>query len=222
MALSGTGGVNSVNGMTPGSSLRDFDTVSINGPVVQNRQSPTSGVVAPVPTPTDVSAFEKSQSNNPLQVSADYKRNMAMASGVKFMVDVMNANNAYRNIEGTAQMNIIQARNQAADSLYRGRQAAFNSRSEGYQLGERSGLNAAAQGQDLSGAGAEKVRASYEAMGIMNGMQEEANSISEALGFELEEINYDYQVESAGIQRDQAIIGAAINGGISAYQYGAM
>jgi hypothetical protein len=132
-------------------------------------------------------------------------------AGASFFADVLNANSAYATVQGQAQMNILQARNQAADAISRGRQAQLDAQSEGYQAGQSALLAMAAQGQDIQGAGVEKIQGSYEAMGIMNGMREEINSMREALGFKLEEVNYDYQVAQAGIGRKNAIIGSALN-----------
>lgn len=140
-------------------------------------------------------------------------------AGAKFMLEVVNAQSQYQTIKGQASLNIMQARNSAADALNRGRQAQSDAQSEGYQAGQESLLSAAAQGQDVNGAGAGKIQASYEAMGIYNGMREEINSMREALGLELEEINYDYQVGQADIQRTNSMIGSALSFGATAAYY---
>jgi hypothetical protein len=141
----------------------------------------------------------------------DYRKGQAILSGVKFVADVLKANAAFSTIEGQAQLNILQARNQGADAIYRGRQAQMDRQSEGYQQGQNALLAMAAQGQDVGGAGVQKIQASIEAMGIFNGMKEEINSMREALGFELEEINYDYQVNQARNEKNAAILGSALN-----------
>lgn len=137
-------------------------------------------------------------------------------AGAGFLIDIANANNAYVATTGQAQLNIIQARNQAADALYRGHQSALDQQLQGYQAGQHSQLSAAAQGQDVSGAGAQKVQGSQEAVGIFNGMKEEINSMREALGYQLEEVVYDYQTDQAAITRDNAYIGAGLNLGAAA------
>jgi hypothetical protein len=131
-------------------------------------------------------------------------------AGASFLVEIANANNAYNAVTAQAQANIMMARNQGADAIYRGHQAQLERQSEGYNAGQESQLNAAARGQDVSGAGAQKIKGSYEAMGIMNGMKEEINSMREALGYKLEEVNYGYQEANAGIARNNALIGAGI------------
>jgi hypothetical protein len=140
-----------------------------------------------------------------------------MLAGAQFSLDLLNANSAYNTAKGQASLNIIQSRNQAADAIFRGRQAQLDAQSEGYQAGQSALLSAAAQGQDIQGAGVEKIQGSLEAIGIMNGMREEINSMREALGFKLEEVNYDYQVAQAGQAKKNAIIGSALNFGASAY-----
>ncbi len=133
----------------------------------------------------------------------------ALAAG-EFIIDVINVNSAYQNATGQAQLNIQMARNSANDAIYRGRQAAFARQSEGYQAGQDATLAMAAQGQDVRGDATGKLRGSYEAMGYMNSAQEEINSMREAMGYELEEINYEYQGEMAGINRDIGYWGAGL------------
>jgi hypothetical protein len=151
-----------------------------------------------------------------VETESDYSNVKTSLAGAKFMLDVMNANSQYSTIKGQAQLNIMQARNSAADALYRGRQAQRDAQSEGDQAGQQALLNAAAQGQDVNGEGTRYVQSSYEVMGIMDGMREEINGMREALGYELEEINYDYQVAQAGIQHRNALIGSALNFGATA------
>lgn len=150
----------------------------------------------------------------------NFRQAQLMASGLQFMAEVWNANNAYRSIDATAQLNITQSKNQEADALNRGRQAGLNAQSEGYQNGQDALLNASAQGQDVRGAAVKKIQGSYEAMGYYNQAQEEINGYREALGYELEQVNFDYQVKSASINKDFAIIGSALNFGANAYAYG--
>lgn len=133
-----------------------------------------------------------------------------LAAG-EFIVDVMNANSAYQNVKGQAQINIMLARNSANDAIYRGREAALSRQSEGFRAGEDASLAMAAQGQDVGGAAVSKVKGSYEAMGYMNAAREEINSMREAMGYQLEEINYEYQANMAGVNRDLAIIGSGLN-----------
>jgi hypothetical protein len=137
----------------------------------------------------------------------------AIQAGAQFFSDIFNANSAYNAATGEARLNIMQARNQAADALYRGRQARMDAESEGRQAGESALLAMAVQGQDVSGAAVQKIQSSYEATGVFNGMREEINSIREALGYELEEVAYNYQMRNAGIARQTAIIGSMINFG---------
>jgi len=144
------------------------------------------------------------------EVSDAYKGLKIGLAAAEFGIDMMNANSRYRTISDQAQFNIVQAQNQRADSLYRGRLAAGRAESKGRQAGEQSLLALAAQGQDVSGAAAQRVQGSYEAVGIENALQEEINSMREALGFELEQIGYDYQIKTAGIERDASVISSGL------------
>jgi hypothetical protein len=144
-------------------------------------------------------------------------RNAQLAlAGAQFGLDIMNASTQYRNVEGQARFAIIQSRNQAADALYRGRQAAFDTQSEGRDAGEDALLALAAQGQDVQGAGAQRIVQSYEGMAEQNAAIVEANAMREALGFKLEEIAVDYQLDTARINRDQQYISSALTFGAQA------
>ena len=126
-------------------------------------------------TGTDIS---KPDVNKPEGMSRLDKAKMGLA-GAKTLLDIANAYNAYSATVGQAQLNIMMARNQASDAIYRGHQAQLERQSEGYNMGQQALLSAAARGQDVSSAGVEKIQGSYEAMGIMNGMQEQINSMKD-------------------------------------------
>lgn len=142
---------------------------------------------------------------------ADYANARKAIAAGNFLVDVMNAQNAYQNAGGQAALNIMMARNSASDAIYRGRQAALDRQSEGFKAGEDASLAMAAQGQDVQASATSKVRGSYEAMGYMNAAREEINAIREAMGYELEIVNYELQQDMALINRDVAVIGSALN-----------
>ena len=151
------------------------------------------------------------------QAGSQYKQEKLALAGAQFAVSVLNANAALRQAQGTAQFNIQMARNQAKDSIFRGRQAASQAQSQGRAMSDQAILAMAAQGQDVSGAGVQRVAGSYEAVAEQNAMQLEINGIKEALGFELEEVNYNFQVANAEINRDMTILSSALNLGAQAY-----
>lgn len=186
----------------------------------------TSGVITP-----DVQA-QDSVAKGAAEVTADrataavledqgaqYNRAQQMLAAGGFLIDVMNANNAYQNAVGEARINIMLARNSANDAISRGRQAALDRQLEGYQAGQDATLAMAAQGQDVTGAGVSKVQGSYEAMGYFNAAREEINSFREALGYELEIVSYEYQSEVAGYNRDVAIWGSALKTAVTMGAY---
>lgn len=154
--------------------------------------------------------------------AGQYRQEKLALAGAKFGMDILNANLQYRQIAGQAAFNIQMAKNQAADSLFRGRQAASQAQSQGRAAGDQAILAMAAQGQDVSGAGVGRVVGSYEAVAEQNAMQLEINGIKEALGFQLEEVNYNFQVQNAKINRDATILSSALNLGAQAYGLGAM
>lgn len=140
-----------------------------------------------------------------------YRTGQQILAAGEFIVDVLNAQSAYRNAAGQAGINIQMARNSANDAIYRGRQAAFDRQSEGFQAGEDVALAMAAQGQDVSAGATEKLRGSYQAMGYVNAAREEINAMREAMGYQLEEIQYNYDSEMAEINRDIAIWGSGLS-----------
>jgi hypothetical protein len=148
------------------------------------------------------------------------KADMALA-GAEFIINVLNAQSAYNTAKGQAGLNITMARNQAADALYRGHQAAMDAQSEGNNAGQSALLNMAAQGQDVNGSAVTKVQGSYEAMGVYNGMREEINSMREALGFELEEVAIDYQLKTAKAARNASMISSGLTLAAKSYAAGA-
>lgn len=183
----------------------------------------TSGVVtADEAQPTDKGLTAKGTTENPLVVSEEYRKSKFALESAKFFLDVFNADRKYNAAVGQAQLNGIQIRNQISDTLYRGRQSALNAQLEGKQAGEQASLAAAAQGQDIAGAGVQKVVGSQEAMGLYNSMREEMNAIREAYGLELEQISQDYQVAQADIERQSSMISSGLNlaSGFASYKYG--
>ena len=218
-AIGGAIGVEGTSGIKASAKVSNTSGV-ISAKTLTNDSQVSNEMSMPVgeefKTQTAASAIAN-QTKQSAQQYKDYKSGQLMLAGAQFGLDVFNANSAYSAAKGQAALNIIQSRNQAADSLFRGRQAQADAQSEGVQAGQSALLAMAAQGQDLQGAGVEKIQGSLEAMGIMNGMREEVNAMREALGFKLEEINYDYQLVQAGQARNNAIIGSALNLAASAY-----
>lgn len=168
-----------------------------------------------VPTGDEFATPSKTTADTIKQEGIKTRQLVAISAGAEFFADVFNANSAYNAASGEAQLNIIQARNQGADALYRGRQARVEAESEGRQTGEDALLAMALQGQDVSGSAVQKIQGSYEAVGVFNGMREEINAVREALGYELQEVAYNYRVRNVEIARTSAIIGSAINAGAS-------
>jgi hypothetical protein len=99
--------------------------------------------------------------------TASYRKEQLMAAGAKFGIDMLNIANQYQNISGVARFNIMQARNQASDALFRGRQAGFERQSEGIRAGKQALLAMAAQGQSVDSESVQKIQRSYEAVGMV-------------------------------------------------------
>lgn len=147
------------------------------------------------------------------------KRQLAVA-GARFFANVMNAQSQYTAISEQARTNIFLANQSAADAIARGKQASLQLEQRGRQMGENAKLAAAAQGQDVKGAGVDKLVAGQESVGIYNAMIAEMNANREALGFEQEAIQYMGQIEQAEIQRNFSILSGALQFGASAIPLG--
>jgi negative regulator of replication initiation len=100
--------------------------------------------------------------------------------------------------------------------------AASQAQSQGRAASDQAILAMAAQGQDVSSAGVQRIAGSYEAISEQNAMQLEINAMREALGFELEVVNYNFQKNSAKINRDMTILSSALNFGAKAYGLGGL
>lgn len=149
--------------------------------------------------------------------TADEKRSRQMLAGAKFYLNVMNAESAYSSFENSAILNIQNKRMQANDAIQRGRERAFEAEQEGRRLSDDVLIRMAAQGQDVSGLATESLQKSYEAVAAQNALQEETNSIREALGYQLEEVSINYELDQRKTQRDMSIISSALNYGASYY-----
>jgi len=138
------------------------------------------------------------------------------AAGAGLFLDIMNANSKYEAVKGEAGLNIYLAQQSANDAIARGKTRANMRVSEGMQQGEQALVYLAAQGLDVNSVGADRIAASQEAMGLYNGMMEEINSHREAMGYELEEVQLNYMVRQAEVERDTAVLGGIINFGANA------
>jgi hypothetical protein len=169
---------------------------------------------APLKSVTEIMQEEGQKNRDQVDdIQRSYRNEKLVLAGAQFGLDIMNASTQYRNVEGQARFAIMQSKNQAADALYRGRQAALDAQSEGMSQGEDAVLALAAQGQDVQGSGVQRVVRSYEAIAEQNAAIVEANAMREALGFELEQIATDFQLENALINRNQQYISSALTFG---------
>lgn len=132
-------------------------------------------------------------------------------AGAKFFLDTLNANSAYRGLEGATQLNILESRRMAADAVARSKQRALDARSEGILAGEATALSLAAQGQEVDSQTVGRAVGSVEEMGIYNALQEEIAGFREALGFQLEEVSMEFQLDQARIDRDMQIFSSGLN-----------
>lgn len=175
------------------------------------------------PESQEVKAIGKQTQVAKDQLAFDKKTEASRKSSANFMaaaqfgLTVLNANSAYSSQSQAAQLNIMEARRLGSDAIERGKQRSLEAQVEGVLAGDEAKLALAAQGQDVSGAGVQKVVGSLEDIGLYNALQEETDSITEALGFDLEEVSIGFQLDQAEIQRDSTILSSALNFGATRY-----
>lgn len=148
-----------------------------------------------------------------------YQKERLALEGARAGLEIFNAVSKYNSIAGSARFNLMQIENQVADAYSRGQGRALGAQLEGESAGEQSLLALAAQGQDVRGAGAQRVQSSYEALGQYNAMVEEINMYREIYGLELEAVNQNFAVDQAAIQRDMSILGSVAQFGASASSF---
>lgn len=136
--------------------------------------------------------------------------------GAQFITDLMNADSAYRTTSTAVQQNLMLSKLNQEDAMYRGRQKAMDQRSQGNLNADEAMMNLAAQGIDISGAGAENIIEGYRSMGAYAAMREEMNMYREAFKYGIEQIQLEMQGEMAGINRDIQVMNSLMNTGVNA------
>lgn len=219
----------STQGVTRSPSALDLDTIQIGGAFTAPKIQPKAPTPEVEPfddfepeffsretpkTPSEKQSLD--ETNKQLKQNADIAKGTQIAlAGAELFINVMNANSQYNAIEGQAKMNIFLATQSASDAISRGAGRSLARKQEGKRAGEASLASLAAQGIDVSSAGAQRASASQEAVGIYNGMLEEINASREALGFEQQIVQFNFDIDQADIQRDSAIIGSVLDFGAS-------
>lgn len=155
------------------------------------------------------------------QVKAlENKRDTALVtSSLQAVSEVMASNTQYEAIKGAAATNIYLMNHQKSLLMAAGRQAAADRLAEGDLNADTATLSLAAQGQNLNGAGVDKVTSSYRAMAMANAAREEAKMYADMAGVDIQIANQDYNVDMAGQANDMALTQGILNVGMSAGGY---
>lgn len=149
-------------------------------------------------------------SNN--QDLRNLRRSTAMLDAVS---KYANAQNKYSALKKANELNIMSAKMAANEARAKGAQQGLYARSEGVQAGESAALAMAVQGQDVNAAATDKLEASYETIGIYNGLQAEIDGLREALGYELKAWGYQQEIEAARNQRNLTTLAAIGEAGMA-------
>lgn len=134
--------------------------------------------------------------------------------GAQFLTDIMNAQSAYQTTTTAVQQNLMLSKLNEEDTYYRGRQKAMDQRSQGNLNADEALSNLAAQGIDISGAGAQNIVEGYRSMGAYAAMREEMNMYREAFKYDMEQVQLEMQGEIAGYNRNTQMLGSLLNAGV--------
>jgi hypothetical protein len=167
---------------------------------------------------SDIEAAKATAEARAKALDADRKTALVTTS-LKAVSDVMASNTQYEAIKGAADTNIYMLNHQKSLILAAGKQAAADRTMEGELNADSAALSLAAQGQDLNGAGVDKVTSSYRAMALQNAVREEAKMYAEMMGVDVQIANQDYNVEMADNANDMALYQGILNTGMSAGGY---
>lgn len=171
-------------------------------------------------TPESDAASAKLAAAQARAKALDAKRKTALVtSSLKAVSDVMASSTQYEAIKGAADTNIYLMNHQKSLILAAGRQAALDRQMEGELNADQASLALAAQGQDLKGAGVDKVTSSYRAMALQNAAREEAKMYADMAGVDIQIANIDYNTEMADNANDMALYQGILNVGMSAGGY---
>lgn len=119
---------------------------------------------------------------------------------------VLNSIIEFEQLESKAMMNTALANIQFNEALQIGRQQALKAETAGFARGEQALLEAAAQGQEVTGGIAQSAQRAQETLGILSAITIESNAIAEAYGFKAEADLIEHELNLAEIQRNANII----------------
>ena len=150
----------------------------------------------------------------------DAQRKTALVTtALQAVTDVMASNTQYEANKGAAATNIYLMNHQKALIMAAGKQSALDRQMEGELNADQASIALAAQGQDLRGAGVDKVTSSYRAMALQNAAREEAKMYAEMAGVDIQIANQEYNIEMAGQANDMALYQGILNVGMSTGGY---
>ena len=139
------------------------------------------------------------------------ERHNALLKGLHTMLGVQDALGSitqarlqYQQVQGQSDINKRLIDDEIQDTLSAGNQQAAIEHARGKTAAESDQLRLAAQGQSLSGAGAERVEQSHQVMAAANAADARSASIARGLGLEYEKVSLDRQLAYADINKTAA------------------
>lgn len=201
MAISSTDSIFTSDTYTP-SSYQSQDPLS--SAVGKTQLSPPSSLIQSSNQPTANTVDSKASSAAPQAVSTGSAAGAkgavkSLIVAAKFMIDLNNAQSAYRATTAEIRNNMMLSRLNEDDAMSQGRQKILDRKVEGQNASNAAAAHLAAQGLDVSSHGAQNVIKAYEAIGIQNAAREEQNMYREAFKFDVEQAQLEYAKDMAAV-----------------------
>ena len=190
--------VSSTSGTTLATSVPSVDNIGVSPKELTDK----------IKTDKDSPSTEETKARN-AQIANSINTNMQALSGV------INAQTQLASIDEAAETNIYLANYRRSLILNEGMQAALDRQMEGEQIADKALLSLAAQGQNVSGAAANKVAASYRAVALQNAMREELKMYAQVAGIDAEIADIEFQTSMAEANADTALYQGILNSGLS-------
>jgi hypothetical protein len=137
-------------------------------------------------------------------------------AGLSALQSISNAQSAYDALKEQNKINAMELDRAEGIILQQGSQAILDMKRGGEENAISAQLSLAAQGQNLSSAGAQKTSESYEAMGVYNAMIEEINMMRSVYDINFQRIEMKRAEGLAKAQKKNAMFSGILSTGAAA------
>jgi hypothetical protein len=141
----------------------------------------------------------------------------AVAGGVAAAVDMLNAYEQYIDRTEDAKTNIMLAEQDYGSIISSGKEESLRAESRGFSRGQDALLEAAIQGQEVSGEFAQNLQQREEAFGAMEALAIEVNSLRQAHGVRQEIVLLESEFAAAEQDFENQMINGSIRLGLALF-----